>query len=292
MSFPDLSFVEIARELEVEAVDGGRASNELTLDPGIADEGEDAPVVGRSIDDVEETQERTQAVKQYGDYARRAFEQRGLTYPFQASAAGDSLEVLPGAMRLAKRTAELSSMVRQGDKTAKLFEKTAFRTLHALAGGWGVCMGHPRERPGGPRKAIPRFRELLQDWECGSEWPGSIARSGDHGADGFLVLGRCWGGPVFFFQAKNVNFSIREYPTEFGRMSEIFNDWFGTRIDHFRGVVPVFAVNTVLTIENKAAAFQAGGVHGGVHIIDAVDILCFEFVGSDHPCRKADCVIF
>ena len=51
-----------------------------------------------SVDSVEKTEERTKAVRQYENYARKAFQQRGLTYPFQLSAAGDSLEVLPGAM--------------------------------------------------------------------------------------------------------------------------------------------------------------------------------------------------
>lgn len=291
MSFPDLSFVPIARGLEVEAVDGGRALSELTLDPRIADESEDAAVLGRSVDDVEETQERTGAVKQYEDYARKAFEQRGLTYPFQASETGDSLEVLPGAKAVAMRTADLSSMVGQGRTTAKLFEKTAFRALQALAGGWGVCVGAPREHSGGPKEAISRFRELLQTWESGSEVPETFAKNGDNGADGFLVLGRCWGGPVFFFQAKNVDFTIKEIPNEFARMSDVLNDWFGKRINHYRHIVPVFGVNTVLTLEAKAAAFLAAGTHP-VHIIDAVDILCFEFVKSDHIARKADCLIF
>ena len=291
MNYPDLNFVSIARELEVEAVDGGRALSELTLDPGIDEEGEDAAVLGLSVDSVGKTEERTKAVRQYENYARRAFEQRGLTYPFQLSAAGDSLEVLPGAMILAKRTAELSGMVRQGDKIAQLFEKTAFRALHALAGGWGVCTGHPRVRPGGPRKAIPRFRSLLQDWEIGKDLPDMMAKSGDHGSDGFLVMGRSWGGPLFFFQAKNVNFSVREFPSEFLRMSAILNDWFGLRLDRYRRIVPVFAVNTVLTIENKAVAYEAGSPHG-LHFIDAVDILCFEFPPTNHACRSVDCIIF
>lgn len=291
MNYPDLSFVSIARDLEVEAVDGGRALSEITLDPGIDEEGEDAAVLGRSVDSVDKTEERTKAVRQYENYARKAFEQRGLTYPFQLSVAGDSLEVLPGAVTIAKRTAELSSMVRQGDKIAKLFETTAFRALHALAGGWGVCTGHPRERPGGPGKAIPRFRSLLQDWEIGKELPGVVARSGDHGADGFLVMGRSWGGPVFFFQAKNVNFSTKEFPSEFLRMSDILNDWFGLRIDRYRRVVPVLAVNTVLTLEDKSVAFEAGGPHG-LHFVDAVDILCFEFAASNHAFRSVDCIIF
>ncbi len=291
MSFPDLSFVPIARELEVEAVDGGRALSELTLDPGVAVDGEDAPVLGRSVDDAEEIQERTEAVKKYQDYARMAFRQRGLPYPFQATASGDSLEVLPGAKPMARRTAELSLMVGKGNEVAEDFEKTAFNTLQALAGGWGVCTGHPRKQRGGPEKAIRRFRELLDPWETGDEWPAVFNKSGDHGADGFVVLGRSWGGPIFFFQAKNVNFGLKGFPEEFGRMSEVLNDWFGKRMNRYRRVVPVLAVNTVLTLENKAAACEATGEHG-LHFIDAVDILCLEFGAPGHRCRKLECIIF
>jgi len=87
-----------------------------------------------------------------------------------------------------------------------------------------------------------------------------------------------------------VNFIEREFPGEFLRMSAILNDWFGLRVDRYRRIVPVFAVNTVLTLDNKAAAYEAGAPYG-LHFIDAVDILCFEFPPTNHACRSVDCII-
>jgi hypothetical protein len=87
----DLSFIDSARALEVESVEGGRSQNEFTFDPGTGGNDEEVPVLGRSVDDAEETEERVSLIRQFLGYARSAYEQRGLIYPFQTSAGGDSL---------------------------------------------------------------------------------------------------------------------------------------------------------------------------------------------------------
>src|SRR5438445_43071 len=111
MSFPDLSWIETVRGLEVEAIDGGRTINEFTLAPDEVQNEEDRPVLGRAVDDEEETEERLRALPQYLDYARAAFQQRGLVYPFQVSSSRDSLEVASGQKEVARRSADLSRIV-------------------------------------------------------------------------------------------------------------------------------------------------------------------------------------
>jgi hypothetical protein len=291
MSALDFSFVEEARSLEVEAVEGGRALNEFTLDPRTSANPEEIPVVGKSVDDAEETEERVQLVRQFIEYARTAFGERGLSYPFQPSASGDSLEVLPGLGVLANRSAALSSMIRQGHSVAKDFEELGFRALHALIGGWGSCVGAPRRNHKGPKRAIDDFRDTLFVSEKGYLPPLDVSRNGDHGADGFLILGRAWGGPIVFYQAKNTNFDLKDPPEEFSRMPEILNDWFGKRWNLHRCVIPVLALNTVLTFEKKEQIYSARGTHA-VQILDVADILCVEFIGESHACRQGVYTIF
>src|SRR5713226_10443517 len=105
MAALDLSFVESARVLEVDAMEGGRPLNEFTIDPQTSANDEEVPIMGRSVDDAEETAERVALVQQFLPYARGAFEQRGLVYPFQRSGGGDSFEVVPGQQRVAARSA-------------------------------------------------------------------------------------------------------------------------------------------------------------------------------------------
>src|SRR6185295_16417332 len=95
--------------------------NEFTNDPQTSTNPDDEPVMGRSVDDAEETAERIELVNQFLPHARVAYQQRGLVYPFQAAASGDSLEVVPGQHGLAKRAAELSGMIRKGQPIAKQF---------------------------------------------------------------------------------------------------------------------------------------------------------------------------
>ena len=93
-------------------------------------------------------------------------------------------------------------------------------------------------------------------WETGDSRL-DFARSGDHGADGFIILGRGWGGPIVFFQAKNTNFNLKDPPEEFSRIPEVLQDWFGRRWNQHRAIIPVLAVNSVLTLEMKADIYQA-----------------------------------
>jgi hypothetical protein len=260
----DLSWIEEARVCEVEAVDGGRSLPELTLDPGTSGSVEEAAILGRSVDDIEEIGERRRLVPRFADYAMRAYRQRGLVYPFQPAPSGDSFTIVPGLETQARRAAELSRMIRQGHEIAKGFEAAGFQALQALVGGWGICVGAPRRNRLGPEKAIRRFRGELEEWERGDELPSDFARNGDHGADGFLVLGRGWGGPIMFYQAKNSNFRLRDHPEEFGRISEICNDWFGTRHDCHRRIIPVFATNSVLTLEMKVEEARSRSRRCGV----------------------------
>src|SRR6266851_5439244 len=251
MTTVDLSFVESARALEVDAMEGGRPLNEFTIDPQTSANDEEAPIMGRSVDDAEETAERVTLVQQYLAYARVAYEQRGLVYPFQQSAAGDSFEIVPGNQKVAARSAELSGMIRKGQPLSKQFEQQAFEALQKLVGGWGVCIGAPRHNGQGAKQAIEEFRKALLKWEKGELWPEDFAKNGDHGADGFIILGRGWAGPIVFYQSKNTNFDLRDHPEEFARVSEILQDWFGRRWNQHRLVLPVFAINSVLTFEMK-----------------------------------------
>jgi hypothetical protein len=291
MTLPDLSFVHDARQLEVEAIEGGRPLNEFTLDPQLSENDEEIPLFGRSVDDAEETEERARSLRSFTEHARAAYRQRGLSYPFQISSSRDSLEILPGHRRLAVESAKLSSMIGIGKSTAKEFEEKAFRALHTLVGGTGFCVGAPRRNRKGPKHAIKQLRELLHPWEYASRWADKLPRSGDQGADGFLFLGRSWGGPIIFYQAKNTNFSLTDFPEEVARMSQIHFDWLGKRYNQIRHIIPVLALNTVLTIDMKEQIFQERGGFG-MHIFDAVDILCAEFTDPTHAIRESRCVVF
>jgi hypothetical protein len=291
VSFPDLSFIEVARALEVEAVDGGRSLSEFSFDPGVTTDPEEEAVLGRPVDDMDEIEERSRALQEYLAYARLAFEQRGLVYPFDLSSGGDSLDVVPGQKSTAAQVAHLSRIVSQGLPVAKEFEKRAFQALQGLVGGWGVCVGAPRDDRHGPEKGIRRFREYLEPWEVGPNWPAAFPPSGDNGADGFIILGRGWGGPIVFFQSKNTSFSLKSFPEEFGRVPEILDDWFGKRLNQRRSLVPVFGLNTVLTVELKERIAEARGPALAGHIVDAVDILGVETGSVDHPLRMSGCTI-
>jgi hypothetical protein len=287
----DLSFAESARALEIEAIEGGRCLNEFTLDPQTSVHEDEVPVLGRSVDDAEETAERVSLIRRFLDYARLAYEQRGLVYPFQSSAGGDSLELVPGLEPVAKRCAELSAMIRKGQPVAKQFEETAFRALQKLIGGWAVCVGAPRNNGVGAEQAMREFRRGLTRWEAGGSWPADFARNGDHGADGFIILGRAWGGPIVFFQAKNTNLDLKDHPEEFARHPEILHDWFGRRWNQHRIIIPIIATNSLLTFEMKDRFFQARGP-AGVHMIDSVDILCAELLSSRHNLRRQRCIVY
>jgi hypothetical protein len=291
MTALDLSFVESARALEVEAVEGGRPLNEFTFDPQTSDDVDEKPVMGRSVDDAEETDERLKLVRQFVPYAQAAYEQRGLVYPFQPTAVGDSLEVVIGQETIAQRSAELSGMIRMGHPISKQFEEAAFRALQRLIGGWGVCVGAPRKSGEGAQKAMVKFRETLWRWEKGDSWPENFARNGDHGADGFLILGRGWGGPIVFFQAKNTNFVFEEHPEEFARIPEVLQDWFGKRWNQYRFIIPVLATNSVLTLEKKDQIFEMRG-QAGVQFIDAVDVVCAEYVRGQPGRRRQQCIVY
>jgi hypothetical protein len=286
-SFPtDLSFIDTGRRLEVEATEGGRRSHEFRTSPlgGRPDtEGRDdeVDVAFASPDDVQETQERLDTLDQYLLHAREAFAERSLRYPFDKSVTGDGLIVLPDGKSLARACAGLSGLVGIGDRPAKEFEKRASLALHRLLGGWSVCVGAPRDDGTGPEQAVHRFRQLIPR-EGGPFYAESYPTNGDLGADAFSILGRTWGGPVVYLQAKNTGFSIRDIPEEFHRASEALQHWFGRRVDHTRRIIPVYAVNTVFTLELKERAFEACGAGNGYHVLDAVDILHVEGLPPDY----------
>ncbi len=287
----DYSFVESARRLEVDAVDGGRASAELSVAPtGEVGDEDESSLFGLAVDDIEEREENAGVIEAYLPLAERAYRQRGLTYPFERSGAGYTLQVLPGCDDLAEAAAGLSSCISQGQPAARDFEKRAFRALHALTGGWGVCVGAPRENGEGPERAVGRFRAYLREWERGMAEPQTWPHHGDFGVDGFVIVGRAWGGPVVHYQAKNTNFRLDEYPEELARLPHNEEQWFGRRTYGRRATVTVLALNTVLRLEDKEEIYAARGP-GAYHIIDAVDILCAEHTSCSDPCRAAECIV-
>jgi hypothetical protein len=298
MTLPNLSFVSDGRDLEIEAVEGGRSSSEFTLAPPnlygdaeLQDSDQIFPF-GQSSDEVELRKARVDALRVFIDYARTAYRQRGLVYPFFPSASRDALEILPGHQDLAKRSAELSYARSTKGNLFKDFEVSGFKTLHKLVGGWGVCVGAPRCTGGQATKAIDKFRSSLNTWERGSYCPDLNSRStGDLGADGIMILGRSWGGPILFYQAKNTDFDPQRPSEEFSRMPAVLKDWFGRNFYSRRWIIPVLALNTVLTLEMKEEIAEGRGGQA-VHMLDAVDILCAEFVSRRHNVRRSYCKVF
>jgi hypothetical protein len=281
MRSPNLEFIDIGRRLEVEAIDGGRRQSELTVDPSASGvfslDTEEEPVLFKSVDDVQEHEEEEQSASRYAEYAQLAFSQRGLTYPFAPDATSSSLEVIAGQDLLASTIADLARIVRLGKADAKRFEKRAFRALWRLIGGWGVSVGSPREQQGiGEQAAVEQFRQYLQHSEVGEHWPDDFSPNGDRGADGFIILGRKWGGPLVFFQCKNTEADVEKAAAEFLQVSRIIEDWFGKRHNQTRQTIRVVAFNTVLTLATKEELFRNAGEGSGMHILDSVDILCAE----------------
>jgi hypothetical protein len=298
MALPDLSFIDEMRALEVQAIDAGRSTSEFTLAPGPGnfeqDVGEDEQEAlhGRPVDDVLELEERLTDLRRYVDLARVAFEQRGLAYPFEIDDSRQGLTANPLMKQLALKVADLSRVVRHGNPEASKFEKRAFRALQKLIGGWGVCVGAPRETPEmGAEKCIRRYRALLLPHEQGGQWPADYSPNGDKGADGFLILGRGWGGPIAFYQSKNTGFDLESHPEEFSRIPAIAEDWFGKKINLGRHVIRVLALNTVLTLDLKERIYMERGELHGVHIIDAADVLAAEHIAPTHVTLKAGCLI-
>jgi hypothetical protein len=168
-------------------------------------------------------------------------------------------------------------MVGIGSKTAKQFEIMAFKAAQKILGGEAICVGDPREMKPGLLAAVVSFRERLLDWERGDFFRPEYSPTGDLGADGFLFLARLCQGPVFFYQAKNTGFDLKKIPEEFQRAGQVLTDWFGKDILHERLIIPVFAVNTILTLDTKSEIVKAMA-GPGMFIIDVVDILYSEFV--------------
>jgi hypothetical protein len=282
--FPDVSFIHQGRLLEVEAIEGGRRADEFSMSPLVDLEFfDEAPVGNVPVDDIQETEERIQCVEHYVPFAKRAFEERGLVYPFGAQRSRASLQPLPGHEVLARRCAGLAGHVGVGNRTAKKFESRAFRALHRLIGGWAVSVGTPRTGKTGPAKAVTAFRSLLRSTEIGAYKNPDPSHSGDYGVDAVYVLGREWGGPVVFLQAKNSSFDRAKFGGDLMRVSDALQEWFGHRIDKVRKVVTVCAVNTVLTSELKQRAFAACSDASGYHILDSVDILFAETKTAHAP---------
>jgi hypothetical protein len=285
----DLSFIQVARDLEVEAQEGGRRRSEFSVYPFGSIEipigTDDSPIALEPMDDILETEDRVAALAMYLPYARRAFQDRGMVYPFAEIKPGSRLQANAGMELEAQRCAELSRLPGLGGSVAKGFELRAVKALHRLIGGWAACVGSPRHARTGPKRAITRFRSLLVA-EAGDEHP-TYPPSGDFGLDAVWIMGRSWGGPIVCLQAKNAEFSITDLPQEFLRLSDVLFPWFGRRVDQRRAIIPVYAVNTVLTIETKERVFEAAGSPRGLHIVDAVDILLAENSTDDHVLRCA-----
>ena len=298
MALPNLSFIDEARALEVEAVDTGRGTSEFTFAPGPTNfsgdvgETDEEPLYGLPVDDVLELGERLKDLPRYIELATAAFEQRGLTYPFEIDDSRQALAVIGGRERLASKVANLSRVIRHAGRDASQFEKRGFRALQKLIGGWGVCVGSPRDAPGmGAEKTIRYYRSLLLEHERGTQWPADFSPNGDNGADGFLILGRAWGGPVAFFQSKNTGFDLQSPPEEFSRIPSIVEDWFGKKMTARRQIIRVLALNTVLTIDLKEKICIERGEQSGAHIIDAVDILAAEDVAPMPVALRPACLV-
>lgn len=273
-------FIDIGREIEVEAVRGGRRSNEFSTSPAsVSSVGptvtNDENVVFRPLDDILETEERLRALDTYVPFAERAFSERGLSYPFMRT--GDTLSLRPGrpARLLALKIVELNECCGIGGQEAKDFELRATKALHRFIGGEAVVVGAPRRGATGPRRAVSKFRSLLRA-EVGEYARDHYPPNGDFGADAFFILGRPWGGPIVFVQVKNRGFDPRTFAGELLEGSDSMREWFGRRFDQCRRVVTVCAVNTILTLTAKEAAFEACLSGSGYHVIDCVDILCAE----------------
>jgi hypothetical protein len=270
-------FIDVGRLLEIEALRPARRSNEFSTSPafeavvGI----DDSNVVFRPADDILESQERQIALDNYLPFARRAFSERGLTYPFLRT--GDTLVCTQGARarHLAERIVQLTELSGIGGDKAKEFEVRATKALHRFIGGRGIAVGAPRNAKTGPERAVVGFRKMVKD-ECGDFRRSGYPPSGDFGADAFFILGRQWGGPVVFVQVKNSSFDPVKFAADLLTGSTAFEEWFGRKLDKSRQVVAVVAVNSTLTIEAKETAFESclGGF--GYHILDCVDIVCAE----------------
>jgi hypothetical protein len=285
---PDLSFIDNARPMEVEAVDPGRRSNQITIEPVLVsadspsgDEiDEAAQIMFSPAEDVQETEERLSWLNDYVPHATKAFKDRDLIYPFDLSTHGDSLKVRKGMEDLAQKCAELVEMRRKNGTPAQNFEKRAAKALHKFIGGWAVCVGAPRmEENLGPKKAVEKFRGMLTN-ECGPWLPTPWPPNGDFGADALWVLGRKWGGPIVFLQVKNSEYNPKDPPNEFLKISHVLSHWFGRPINQHRKVIPVLAVNTILTQELKEQAF-ACAEPSGFHLLDAVDIIYADALPND-----------
>ena len=279
---PDVSWIQEGRSLEVEAIAPGQSTARLMGTPSQGTVDEEASVVMSEVSEIQDVESRVRLLEVYVPHARQAFRDRELRYPFTNVAYGSSLTVLPGSMELAKSAAELTELVSRGGPSAKEFEVRATRALRRLVGGWAVCVGFPREDTelyGGMEKAVMGFRKLLEK-ERGDFLPDCWPPGGDDGLDAIFLLGRSWGGPLVLLQSKNSSFEIKHLPTEFLRMSDICHTWFGRPIAKGRAVVPVYAVNSVLTHEMKECVYAAGNE---CHIIDAVDILLAESLPADQP---------
>lgn len=237
---------------------------------------DDAPVGSVATDDIQEMEGRVANLQKYVPYAKKAFAERGLTYPFKTTANMATLESLPGQRSFAIECAQLSSAVGIGGSVAKKFEVRAFRALHRLIGGWAVCVGAPREKGTGCRRAVRAFRDQLNKVELGRYCNTDPPRSGDYRMDGIWLLGREWGGPLVYFQAKNSLFDPDRFAGDLLRLSDSLNEWFGRPLDKYREVIQVCAVNTILTTELKEDAFHACKAGCGYHILDGVDILFAE----------------
>lgn len=273
----DLSFLGVTRPLEVEAVEGGRSMNEFSLDTGNSTDFEEAPIFGRSIDDVEETDDRLRMLAPYVAYAEKAFRQRGIHYPFRISSSRASLEVISGLEHVARLVAELSSIISIGGSIADEFEKKALTALGVLLHGRAVSVGAPRKSRRGPGHDVGVFRAGLFEWETGSYRRKRYPCSGDMGADGFVFLGRSIAGPIVYYQAKNSLFNLERIPREFHRPGQVMHDWFGKEMISERIVIKAFGVNSILTLEEKLNITKDQG-ESKILILDAVDIVSAQLL--------------
>ena len=282
----DLSNVDVATDIEHEAVYGGVPATAVSLVPAGALDTDDDRIFGRPADDVIESDERKRALEFYVPYAEQAFQERGLRYPFRIIGSGRSLTVVEEHRPTATRLCELSGLRGKGGASAKQFERLGFRTLHSFVGGWAAHVGFPRDGRTGTPDAIRSFRNRLSSVERGG---GAVdpQSAGDHSADGFIILGRRWGGPLVFYQSKNSQFDVNGDHVDLMLADAAIERWFGRRLN--RQVLSVLAVNSVLTLQRKEQAFEMRS-RCPHHILDVVDVLAFEALNSLPGCPEAELV--
>ena len=89
--------------------------------------------------------------------------------------------VVEGAAAFGQLDLTLGQAIAPLDLLGRLAAATG-QALQKLIGGWGICVGAPRNSGAGAKQAMEQFRASLMKWEKGAMWPRDFAKNGDHGA--------------------------------------------------------------------------------------------------------------